>query len=71
MHNKAADNFSSYLFLNPLKESLSGSHERKKMYWEQLELRQRYFFQAHPPFPPSFCASEPAWQQWEFVDDLT
>ncbi|KAF0304777.1 hypothetical protein FJT64_023477 [Amphibalanus amphitrite] len=47
------------------------SHERKKMYWEQLELRQRYFFQAHPPFPPSFCASEPAWQQWEFVDDLT
>ncbi|XP_037082144.1 uncharacterized protein LOC119102797 [Pollicipes pollicipes] len=45
------------------------SHERKKMYWEQLEMRQRCFFQAHPPFPPSFCASEP-WQQWDFVDDL-
>ncbi|XP_037082148.1 uncharacterized protein LOC119102800 [Pollicipes pollicipes] len=45
------------------------SHERKKMYWEQLEMRQRCFFQAHPPFPPSFCASEP-WQQWDFVDDV-
>jgi hypothetical protein len=55
-------------------------HERKKMYWEQLELRSRALFRRHHPPPCCGCCQDCrfapasnnpmlAWPAWDVLDD--
>ncbi|KAK4002448.1 uncharacterized protein LOC116926909 [Daphnia magna] len=67
------------LFSGMLVYQLLG-HERKKMYWEQLELRSRALFRRHHPPPCCGCCQDCrfapasnnpmlAWPAWDVLDD--
>lgn len=67
------------LFSGMLVYQLLG-HERKKMYWEQLELRSRTLFRRHHPppccgccqdcrFAPSSGNAMVPWPPWDVLDD--
>ncbi|CAM1299475.1 Uncharacterised protein g2438 [Pycnogonum litorale] len=46
------------------------THERKKSYWEQMEIRRRFFFRRHPHYPYCGCYDEIyPWYPWEIMDD--
>ena len=56
------------------------SHERKKMYWEQLELRSRTLLRRHHPPPCCGCCQDCRfapnsnnamlpWPPWDVLDD--
>ncbi|KAG1658419.1 hypothetical protein GQR58_022982 [Nymphon striatum] len=46
------------------------THEKKKSYWEQMELRRRYFYRRHPHYPYCGCYDEIyPWYPWEIMDD--
>lgn len=45
------------------------SHEKKRIYWEQLELRRRFLYQRHPHHTICGCYDELyPWQLWEMLD---
>ncbi|XP_054713419.1 uncharacterized protein LOC129222882 [Uloborus diversus] len=45
------------------------SHEKKRVYWEQLELRRRFLYQRHSHHTVCGCYEELyPWQLWEMLD---
>ncbi|CAL1296503.1 unnamed protein product [Larinioides sclopetarius] len=45
------------------------SHEKKRLYWEQLELRRRFLYQRHSHHSVCGCYDELyPWQLWEMLD---
>ncbi|XP_076324593.1 uncharacterized protein LOC143232729 isoform X1 [Tachypleus tridentatus] len=45
------------------------SHEKKKLYWEQLELRRRFIYARHTNHPVCSCYEDMyPWPLWEMLD---